>query len=59
MPIKFAHGFTVIRYIVIIPESKVYGANMGSTWGRQESGGAYARPMNLAIWDALCSLLPV
>ena len=32
------------------PESKVYGANMGPTWGRQDPGGSHVGPMNLAIW---------
>ena len=30
---------------------KVHGANMGSIWGRQDPGGPYVGPMNLAIWD--------
>ena len=35
----------------MIPDSKVHGANMGSIWGRQDPGGPYVGPMNLAIWD--------
>ena len=35
------------------PDSKVYGANMGLTWGRQDPGG----PM-LAPWTLLSGLLP-
>ena len=34
-----------------IPDSKVYEANMGPTWDRQDPGGPHADPMNLAIWD--------
>ena len=34
-----------------IPDSKIYGTNMGSIWGRQNPGGPHAGPMNLAIWD--------
>ena len=30
--------------------SKVHGANMGPTWGRQDPGGPHVDPMNLAIW---------
>ena len=37
--------------IVIIPASKVDGANMGSIWGRQDPGGLHVGPMNFAIWD--------
>ena len=31
-------------------------ANMGSVWGRQDPGGPHVGPMNLAIWDAICSM---
>ena len=33
-----------------LPDSKVYGANMGLIWGRQDPGGPHVGPMNLAIW---------
>ena len=36
-----------------IPDSKVHGANMGPTWGRQDPGWPYVGQMDLAIWDAL------
>ena len=32
------------------PDSKVYGANMGRTWGLQDPGGPHVGPMNHAIW---------
>ena len=35
------------------PDSKVYGANLGPTWCRQDPGGPHVDPMNLAIWDQL------
>ena len=35
------------------PDSKVHGANMGSTWGRQDPGGPHVGPMNLVIWVIL------
>ena len=31
------------------PDSKVYGANKGPTWGRQDSGGPHVGPMNMNI----------
>ena len=34
-----------------IPDSKVYGANMGPIWGRQDPGGPNVGPMNFVIWD--------
>ena len=34
-----------------IPDSKVHGANMGPTWGRQDPGGPHVGHVNLAIWD--------
>ena len=51
-----------------IPDSKVHGAYMGPTWGRQDPGGPHVGPMNLATRDcatdsprdtrfALCSSL--
>ena len=36
-----------------IPDSKVYGANMGPIWGRRDPGGPHVDPTNLAIWDAI------
>ena len=32
------------------PDSKVHGANMGPTWGRQDPDGPHVGHMNLAIW---------
>ena len=37
----------------VYPNSKVHGANMGPTSGRQDPGGPDAGPMNLAIWVSL------
>ena len=34
-----------------IPDSKIHGANVGPTWGRQDPGGPHVGPMNHAIWD--------
>ena len=34
----------------VFPNCKVYGANMGPTWGRQDPGGPHVGPINLAIW---------
>ena len=31
-------------------DSKVYGANMGPIWGRQDPGGPHVGPMNLACY---------
>ena len=36
------------------PDSKVYGANIGPTWGRQDPGGPHVGPMNFAIWGKYC-----
>ena len=32
-----------------VPDSKVYGANMGPIWGRQDPGGPHVGPMKFAI----------
>ena len=34
------------------PDSKVYGANMGPIWGRQDPGGPHVGHVNFAIWGA-------
>ena len=39
------------RGVIIIPDSKVHGANMGPIWGRQDPGGPHVGPVNFAIWD--------
>ena len=39
--------------ITNIPDSKVYGANVGPTWGRQDPVWLHVGSMNLAIWDVL------
>ena len=35
------------------PDSKIHGANMGPTWGRQDPGGAHVGHTNRAVWVAL------
>ena len=40
-----------------IPDSKVHGANMGSTWDRQDPGGTQVGHMSFAIWDMMQYLL--
>ena len=44
--------FNRLPYIVYSDhaDSKVYGANMGPTWGRQDPGGPHVGPIYLAIW---------
>ena len=39
------------------PDSKVHGANMGPTWGRQDPGGPHVGHVNLAIWEHIGPLL--
>ena len=38
------------KYQDSIADSKVYGANMGPTWGRQDPDGPHVGPMHFAIW---------
>ena len=40
----------IIKKAIYFPDSKVHGANMGPTWGRQDPGNPHAGLMNLAIW---------
>ena len=37
------------------PDSKVHGANMGPTWGRQDPGGPHVGHLYLAIWRVIIS----
>ena len=40
-----------IDRVLVIPDSKVHGAHMGLTWGRQDPGGPHVGHVNLSIWD--------
>ena len=56
---RYWHGFSYGNpqyYIQLgIPDSKLRGANMGPTWGRQDPGGSYVGPMSIAIWVHIIS----
>ena len=39
--------------LIDIPDSKIHGANMGPTWGRQDPGWPHVGHVNLAIWDVI------
>ena len=38
-------------HVIMIPDSKIHGANMEPIWSRQDPGGPHVVPVNLAIWD--------
>ena len=40
------------------PSSKVHGANMGPTWGRQDPGESHVGHMNLAIIFKIAEISP-
>ena len=40
----------VISWFDNDPDSKIHGANMGPTWGRQDPGGPHVGHVKLAIW---------
>ena len=44
-------------------DSKIHGANVGPTWGRQDPGGSHAGHTNLAIWGCykkpFCSIIRI
>ena len=42
----------------VSPDSKVHGASMGPTWGRQDPGGPHVGHTNLAIWVVMCVCCP-
>ena len=39
-----------VSMLMIVPDSKGHGANMGHIWGQQDPGGPRVGPMNFAIW---------
>ena len=50
------HKNTCRDDITVFPDSKVHGANMGTTWDLSAPGGPHVGPMNLAIW--VVALMP-
>ena len=44
---------TRVPVVEASPDSKVYGANVGPTWGRQDPGGPHVGHMNFAIWATI------
>ena len=55
LPVRFWQAMPLAQVIDGVfyqpyPDSKVHGANMGPTWGRQDPGGTHVGPMNFAIW---------
>ena len=40
-----------VKYVITTPDSKVHGAYMGPTWGRQDPGGPHVGLMELATRD--------
>ena len=52
--VNIGAGLYLNQYWLVIdwtPDSKIHGANVGPTWGRQDPGGPHVGHMNLAIWD--------
>ena len=50
---SFSTAYTAALIHNEIPDSIVYWANMGPSWGRQDPAGPHVGPMNLVIWDDL------
>ena len=53
---RFPLTFICLIYWVrtwMYPAIKVYGANMGPVWARQDPGGPHVGPVNFAIWVAV------
>ena len=40
----------ILSFPGTFPDNKVYGANMGPTWGRQDTGVSHVGCRNFAIW---------
>ena len=54
--LKHTTGTIYLTHWPAFPDSKVHGANMGPTWGRQDPGGSHVGPMNIAIRNGMSSL---
>ena len=39
--------------VLVNPDNKVHGANMGPNWGRQDPGGPHVELMNFAIREGI------
>ena len=56
LTMRHVYCITEIEYATLTcvyrhhPDSKVHGAYMGPTWGRQDPGGPHVGPMIFAIW---------
>ena len=48
----------ITKFVSVLPDSKVHGANMGPTWVRQDPGGPHVGLMNLAIWASTIYIPP-
>ena len=48
--VRLANRFGKAESGHIFPDSKVHGASMGPTWGRQDPDGPHDGLMNFAIW---------
>ena len=54
-PSRASYGMSPMGILdkIIIPDSNVYGANMGPTWVPWVPDGAHVGPTNLSIRDAI------
>ena len=48
--LPFCLGLNLMRHTITCPDSKIHGANVGPTWGRQDPGGPHVGHTNLVIW---------
>ena len=44
------HNLSLSMFVKETPDSKIHGANVGPTWGRQDPGGPHVGPIILVIW---------
>ena len=41
-----------VTFLLLNPDSKVHGPNMGPIWGRQGPGGPHVGPVNFTVWES-------
>ena len=48
--LEYGHNYATMSFVYQCPASKVYGANIGPTWGREDPGGPHVGSVNFVIW---------
>ena len=58
-PYTYFMRFGLICFVLVTPDGKVHGANMGPIWDQQDPGGPHVVHINFTIWDVISLLVDV